>query len=81
MRIYHSGSTELNSIICNCCGKNMPAKDGMVREGYFSLSQQFGYFSSKDGEIHNFDLCEKCYDKIISEFQIPVEITETGEMI
>ncbi len=39
------------------------------------------WISEKDGEIHCFDLCEFCYDRMIADFQIPVEIQEATELI
>ena len=51
------------------------------REGCVSLEIPFGFFSEKDGEIHCFDLCEFCYDRMIADFQIPVEIQEATELI
>ena len=38
-------------------------------------------FSDKDGESHCFELCEKCYDMIVADFMIPVEITERTELL
>ena len=33
----------------------------------------FGYASAHDGEIWNFDLCEDCIEKIVSEFKIKIK--------
>ncbi len=65
---------ELKKMVCNCCGKELIVKGGIVREGVFSAEYSWGYFSEKDGETHSFDLCEECYDKWIGGFKIPVEI-------
>ena len=43
------------------------------REGVFSADCEWGYFSEKDGERHHFDLCESCYDDLVSSFKIPVD--------
>ena len=32
-------------------------------------------------EIHHFDLCEPCYDAIVSEFKIPVDVEEQKEFL
>lgn len=81
MRIYKNEKPVLETIVCNRCGKRMKTEDGIVKEGWISHTQQFGYFSHKDGEIHSFDLCEDCYDKFVSEFAVPVEIKETEELV
>lgn len=69
---------DLNQIVCNCCGKQIPVADGYAREGVFSVDYTWGYFSKKDGEIHSFDLCEECYDNMLRQFRIPAEI-QNGE--
>lgn len=77
MRQYEMKKTkEINKIICNQCGKEIPVIDGIPREGVFSVNCEWGYFSEKDGEKHSFDLCEACYDKLVSSFRFPVEIEE-----
>ena len=38
-------------------------------------------FSKKDGQIHSFDLCEECYDKMIARFRIPAQKREATELL
>lgn len=45
-------------------------------EGVFSASCEWGYFSEKDGERHHFDLCESCYDDLVSSFKYPLTQSE-----
>ena len=45
------------------------------------IDHAWDYFSEKDGEIHHLDLCENCYDEIISGFRIAVEKEPAVEMI
>lgn len=66
---------------CNKCGKDMLVENGMTKEGVFHSEYNWGYFSAKDGEKHIFDLCEKCYEEIIKEFAIKVEIKENVELL
>lgn len=69
MRQYKKEETEVvEKYICNRCGREM------IREDVLSVEKRWGYFSDKDNEVHRFDLCEQCYDEIISSFQIPIEI-------
>ena len=60
--------------ICNCCGRVLE------QEEYINIEKQWGYFSNKDGILHSFVICEKCYDKMIDSFVIPPEITEVHEL-
>ena len=75
MRQYQVKETkEVNKIICNKCGKEIPVINGRAEEGVFSVDYTWGYFSEKDGEKHSFDLCETCYDELLRSFMVPAEI-------
>lgn len=80
MRKYGKNG-QLISIVCNQCGKKLVVKDGIIREGAVLVDHVWDYFSEKDGDIHHFDLCEACYDEIVSQFQIPVDVEEQTELI
>ena len=45
------------------------------------VKHTFGYFSKRDGQAEEFDLCEDCYKKITDRFQIPVEKKEITELL
>ena len=54
--------------------------------GYFSLDikkakvrKEWGYFSKRDLEVHEFAICESCYEKMIDQFVIPVKKTTHGQ--
>ena len=82
MRKYEEKKeNQVVEVYCNCCGKKIAVKDGMVMEGVLPVTVCWGYFSEKDGERHTFDLCESCYDKWIAGFQIPVEKKIENEML
>ena len=80
MRKYGENN-QLVEAKCNCCKKSLKIQNGIVTEGVFSVEYAFGYFSSKDEEIHKFDLCEACYDEWTSEFSIPVDIANNTELL
>ncbi|MBP3468413.1 MAG: hypothetical protein J6K26_02720 [Lachnospiraceae bacterium] len=82
MRVYsEQNKDELIAVKCNACGKKLLVEHGIVKEGIYSCQETFGYFSNKDGQVHSFDLCESCYDKMTGEFRIPVEIEEAREIL
>ena len=82
MRQYQIKETkEIKKIICNKCGREIPAVAGHPGEGVFSVDYTWGYFSEKDGQIHHFVLCEDCYDTIASGFKIPVDVEEQTELL
>lgn len=74
-------SRRLLEVSCNCCGRKMMVKNGIVEEGCISLEVPFGYFTEKDGLVHRFDLCEACYNRIVAGFQLPVETEEKTEFM
>ena len=80
MRKYGKNG-QLESVVCNHCGRKIAVKNGIVREGAVMVDHAWDYFSEKDGEIHHFDLCETCYDEYISQFRIPVQVEEQTEFI
>lgn len=82
MRIYiDDNRSELISVICNQCKKELKVENGILKEGCFCAKAQFGYFSKKDGMKHYFDLCEECYDKMAARFAIPVEKEDMKEFL
>jgi ribosomal-protein-alanine N-acetyltransferase len=64
---------------CNSCGRILE-DDGNIREDALFVKKSWGYFSRKDLEIHEFILCEDCYDCITAGFQIPVSVSEKTEV-
>lgn len=65
------------TMICNGCGKEINTQV----QDFLKIQKAWGYFSQKDLEIHEFCLCEECYDRIISDLKIPVKIVEETEVL
>ncbi len=75
MRQYHTTvkkTKEIDKIICNRCGRSIPVIQGVPREDVLESIQALGLFLGKDNRLDEFDLCEQCYDEIISEFKIKI---------
>ncbi len=82
MRIYlDAKETELVSVICNCCKKELPVENGICKAESIRIRHTFGYFSKKDGQTESFDLCEDCYKRIVEKFKIPVETHDETELL
>lgn len=67
--------------ICNSCGKEIIIRNRIAQEDYLYIKKEWGYFSEKDGVIHEFNLCEKCYDNIVKTFQKPVQTIDVNELM
>ena len=80
MRKYKCNG-EVETVICNCCGKKLAVREGIVREGVLRVDHAWDYFSEKDGEVHHFDICEECYDQLIRTFKIPLDREEVLELL
>ena len=72
---------KLHGVKCNMCAAKIEAQKDILTSGAFVVKYQWNYFSNKDGEIHIFVLCENCYDKLINNFKIPVDIEKTTELM
>lgn len=80
MRKYND-QNQLIGMQCNCCQKELKVEQGIVKEGSFSVDYTWGYFSTKDGTHHQFDLCENCYDRFVKELSIPITESENNELL
>lgn len=68
-------------ISCNMCGKVVEFEEGILKEDFFEATKDWGYFSRKDLQTHRFNLCEECYDSMVSKFVIPMIITDKKEAL
>lgn len=66
--------------LCNGCGGPI-GSCGESREDALRVRKEWGYFSTRDLEVHEFNLCEKCYAELIRSFVIPVTISEKVEVL
>jgi len=68
-------------LFCNVCGKMIKVEQGILKEDVFEVSKEWGYFSKNDLEIHKFNICEDCYEKMISSFKLPIEVINKKEVL
>ena len=68
-------------ILCNRCGRVLKQENGIVREGIFEADIRWSFFSEKDGQRHQFCLCEHCYDEMIKGFAVPVTVRDMTEYL
>ncbi len=66
---------------CNVCGKKIIMEQGIMKEDVFEAAKEWGYFSKYDLEVHKFNICVECYDKLISTFKIPIEVVRKKEVL
>ena len=67
--------------VCNKCGRTWNSDADLAKEGGCTVKIDWVYFSNKDGETHQFCLCEDCYDEMIKKFRIPVHVSERTELL
>ena len=80
MRVYDKDK-KLVKIICNQCGVANDIVNELVTTDMLRVEKTWGYFSEKDGQVHHLDICERCYDRWISGFNVPVTAEEAVELI
>lgn len=76
MRQYHriiKETQELDTIVCNGCGKRIPVIKGVPAEDVLEVEKRWNYASGKDNQVHRFELCETCYDEMVRHFRIKPE--------
>lgn len=66
---------------CNQCGRNISSQRDVLQEDVLHIEKNWGYFSEKDGVKHRWILCERCYDKLIQGFAIPIEESDITELL
>lgn len=76
-----SKDIKLIDMYCNVCGKKIKTKNGILEEDVFEASKEWGYFSKKDLEVHKFNICEECYEELISTFKIPIKVIDKKEVL
>lgn len=73
---YNDLGKEEETMICNVCGNKIGEKSDFIE-----IKKEWGYFSNKDTEIHEFKICERCYDRIVKQFEISPKVTEKSEVL
>lgn len=68
-------------IYCNSCGKELKKENGILKEDAFEATKEWGYFSNRDMQVHSFNICEECYEKLIADFKIPVDVKKKLEVL
>ena len=73
---YNKRCEEDKRMVCNVCGNEIKEKSDFVE-----IKKEWGYFSEKDTQIHEFRICERCYDRIVKQFEVPPKVTEKTEIL
>lgn len=71
----------MGQIRCNKCGTVIYTGEGVQKGDCLKVVKEWGYFSEKDREIHEFHLCEACYDAMVQKFVIPIQAQTTEEVL
>lgn len=71
----------MDNVLCNACGRELKVEKGILKEDALIVKKDWGYFSKRDLEVHEFILCESCYEKITGSFLLPVKITPKTEVL
>ncbi len=66
---------------CNVCGRELDSRNGILQEDALIVKKNWGYFSEKDLEIHEFVICEGCYDAMAAGFARPVNVSKKKEVL
>ena len=78
---YFDEKNQLVEIICNQCGKKTKVENDLLKDEWIHIQKAFGYFSDRDGEISEIDLCEDCYEKLCADLIIPATVRKNKELL
>lgn len=56
----------LDEIRCDCCDESCTITEPVIEHEYGELIATWGYFSDQDGSQYNIDLCENCFNDVLS---------------
>lgn len=57
-------------VICDACGMEIKRNKYNEYDDFFHIEKIWGYHSQKDGRNDSYDICEKCYDKMLKAIGI-----------
>lgn len=58
---------EVCDVICDICSRSCLKSEAAMYSAEFAvLNAQWGYWSRKDGQNCTLEICEECFDKIMS---------------
>lgn len=80
MKIYDN-EQKLVKIICNGCSCECESENSVFKKEFLSVQKSWGYFSERDGETDCWDLCEECYNRLVSSFKIKIDVSENTELM
>jgi len=67
MRTYKTEPKKVvDKILCDVCGESCTITEPVVEHEYAELIATWGYFSDQDGKHFNIDLCENCFNDVLS---------------
>jgi hypothetical protein len=67
MRTYKTEPKKVvDEILCDVCGESCTITEPIVEHEYAELIATWGYFSDQDGKQFNIDLCENCFNDVLS---------------
>lgn len=66
-------------MVCNKCKKTINTGFDSNREDYLHVVKDWGYFSKRDMQTHEFVICEECYEELLNWFELPVIVTRRNE--
>lgn len=72
------------AVVCSCCGKiifQSEKPESVVTADYLHVSKTWNYFSERDGETDQFDICEACFARWTAGFALPPVTSEETELI
>ena len=64
MRTFKKKTVKVvDQILCDCCGQSCTKE---VDHEYATIEATWGYFSEQDGTKYSIELCENCFNEVLT---------------
>lgn len=67
MRSFQSKEIKVvDKIYCDMCGQSCTITEPCIEHEYAKIEATWGYFSNQDGTQYDIEICESCFNQVLS---------------
>lgn len=67
MKFFREKTTKVvDKIYCDMCGQSCTITEPYIEHEYAKIEATWGYFSNQDGAQYDIEICESCFNQVLS---------------